>query len=101
MQIFCLLFLASPSVHAWFLFCIFIAEPQIKIIISSENWFNYVVTFFFLKMPKIWVGQTTLNGEKKEDGRSGEKLIVCFPMSVLRENIIHLTVKFCFRYFEV
>ena len=23
---------------------------------------------FFLKMPKIWVGRTTLNGEKKEDG---------------------------------
>ena len=42
---------------------------QIKRIISSEKWFNYVVTFFFfLKMLKIWVGQTTLNGEKKEDG---------------------------------
>ena len=40
---------------------------QIKRIISSEKWFNYVVTFF-LKMPKIWVGRTTLNGEKKEDG---------------------------------
>ena len=40
---------------------------QIKRIISSEKWFNYVVTFFFffllLKMPKIWVGRTTLNGE--------------------------------------
>ena len=23
--------------------------------------------FFFLKMPKIWVGRTTVNGEKKED----------------------------------
>ena len=23
---------------------------------------------FFLKMPKIWVCRTTLNGEKKEDG---------------------------------
>ena len=23
---------------------------------------------FFLKMPKIWVGGTTLNGEKEEDG---------------------------------
>ena len=23
---------------------------------------------FFLKMPKIWVGRTTVNGEKKEDG---------------------------------
>ena len=38
-------------------------------IISSEKWFNYVVTFFFfLKKPKIWVGRTTLNGEIKEDG---------------------------------
>ena len=42
---------------------------QIKIIISSEKWFNYVVTsFFFFKMPRIWVGRTTLNREKKEDG---------------------------------
>ena len=42
---------------------------QIKIIISSEKWFNYVVTsFFFFKMPRIWVGWTTLNREKKEDG---------------------------------
>ena len=41
---------------------------QIKRIISSEKWFNYVVTFFFfLKMPKIWVGRTTLNGEKGID----------------------------------
>ena len=39
-----------------------------KRIISSEKWGNYVVTIFFLKMPKIWVGQTTVNGEKKEDG---------------------------------
>ena len=23
---------------------------------------------FFLKMPKIWVGRTTVNGEKKGDG---------------------------------
>ena len=22
----------------------------------------------FLKMPRIWVGRTTVNGEKKEDG---------------------------------
>ena len=41
---------------------------QIKRIISCEKWFNYVVTFFFvLKMPKIWVGRTTLNGEKKRE----------------------------------
>ena len=38
---------------------------QIKRIISSEKWFTYVITFFFAK---IWVGRTTLNEEKKEDG---------------------------------
>ena len=38
---------------------------QIKKIFSSEKWFNYVVIFFLfvLKMPKIWVGRTTLNGD--------------------------------------
>ena len=43
---------------------------QIKRVIASEKLFSYVVTFFFffLKMPKIWVDRTTLNGEKKEDG---------------------------------
>ena len=46
---------------------------QMKRIISSEKWFNvvtfvFVVFFFFFKMPQIWVGRTTLNGEKKEDG---------------------------------
>ena len=42
---------------------------QIKRIISGEKWVNYLVTFFFfLKMPKIWVGWTTANREKKEDG---------------------------------
>ena len=41
---------------------------QIKRIISSEKWFNYVVPFFFWKMPKMWVGRKTLNGGKKEDG---------------------------------
>ena len=36
------------------------------------KWFNYIITFIiiiiFLKMPKIWVGRTTLNGEMKGDG---------------------------------
>ena len=44
---------------------------QIKRIISSEKWCNYFVTFFFLlKMSKIWVGWTMVNGEKKDDGLS-------------------------------
>ena len=45
---------------------------QIKIIISSEKWFNNVVTFLGGggggEMPKNWVGRTTLNGEKKKRG---------------------------------
>ena len=41
---------------------------QIERIISSETWFNYVVTFLFLKMLKIWAGRTTLNGGKKGEG---------------------------------
>ena len=49
---------------------------QAKRIISSEKWFNYVViSFFFLKMPKIWVGRTTLKGEKKEDGLNRHILV--------------------------
>ena len=45
---------------------------QIKTIISSEKWFNYVVTFF-LKMTKIWVGRTTQTEEKKEDDLKAKK----------------------------
>ena len=51
---------------------------QIKRIISSEKWCNYVV-IFFLKMPKIWVGRTTVNGERKEDGL---KIIVAISQIV-------------------
>ena len=51
-----------------FLYAVAMLIFQIKRIISSEKWFNYLVTFLFLKMPKIWVGRTTLNGKKKEDG---------------------------------
>ena len=38
---------------------------QIERIISGEKWFNYAASFFFSKMPKIWVGRTTVNREKK------------------------------------
>ena len=60
------------NVHVFvpvFLYAVTMLIFQIKRIISSEKWFNYVVTLF-LKMSKIWVGQTTLNAEKKEDGLS-------------------------------
>ena len=55
-----------------FSLCCYYAHFQIKRIILSEKWFNCLVTFFFvLKMPKIWVGRTTLNGKKK-------KMALCF-----------------------
>ena len=38
---------------------------QIKRIISSEKWFDYVFTFFFWNMPKMWVGRTMLNRGKE------------------------------------
>ena len=58
------------NVHVFvpvFLYAVTMLIFQIKIIISSEKWCNYIVPFF-LKMPKIWVGRTTVNGEKQEDG---------------------------------
>ena len=62
------------NVHVFvpvFLYAVTMLIFQIKRIISSEKWCNYVVTFFvFSKMPKIWVGRATVNGEKKEDGLS-------------------------------
>ena len=57
---------------------------QTERIISSEKWFNYVITFF-LKMPKIWVSQTTLNREKKEDGLKDKKIL--FSGNLLKENL--------------
>ena len=46
---------------------------QIKRIISSEKWFNYV----------IWFGWTMLNGGKKEDGLSSfKKYAGCDPIDI-------------------
>ena len=55
-----------------FLYAVTILIFQIERIISSEKWFNYAITFF-LKMPKIWLSQTKLNREKKEDGLKDKK----------------------------
>ena len=48
-----------------FLYAVTMPIFQIKRIISSEKWFHYVVTVFFLFLKKPI---TTINGEKKEDG---------------------------------
>ena len=53
---------------------------QIKIIVSSEKWFNFAVTFFGGEMPKISAGRTTLSllhsrlvGEGGGGGGRGER----------------------------
>ena len=59
----------APVFVPVFLYAVTMLIFQTKRIISSGKWPYYIVNFFFfLKMPKIWFGQTTLNGEKKEDG---------------------------------
>ena len=51
-----------------FLYAVTMLIFQTKRIISSGKWSYYVVTFFVcVKMPKIWVGQTMLNREKKRE----------------------------------
>ena len=61
-------------------------------IISSEKWFNCVVIIImFLKMPKIWVGRTTRNGDKKKEGLS--RLKALRDMIVTR-RIVTQTAKF-------
>ena len=57
------------NVHVFvpvFLYAVTMLIFQIKRIISTEKWCNYDI--FFWKIPKIGVGRTTVNGEKKEDG---------------------------------
>ena len=66
-----------PVFFPVFLYAVTLLIFQIKRIISSEKWFNYVAAFFFfffLKIPKIWVGRKTLYGEKEKDGLNFAKL---------------------------
>ena len=41
---------------------------RLKELFREKNGLTRSLLIFFLKMPKIWVGQMTLNGEKKDDG---------------------------------
>ena len=51
-----------------FLYPVTMLNFRMKRIISSEKRLNSVVALFVLKMPKIWVGRTTVNWGKKGDG---------------------------------
>ena len=45
---------------------------RLKELFQVENGVTMLLLFFFKKKkPKIWVGQTMVNGEKKEDGLMG------------------------------
>ena len=61
------------NVHVFvpvFLYAVTMLIFQIKRIISSKKWCNYVVTFFlfFQKCQKFGSVGAMVNGEKKEDG---------------------------------
>ena len=48
---------------------------------------NGVTTWFFFLIPKIWVGRTMVNGEKKEDGLmliGGHKSMISSKMTLIR-----------------
>ena len=67
-----------------FLYAVTMLIFQIKRIISSEKRCNYVVTSS--KIPKIWVGRTTVNGEKKRGlpkRRKWSSLLKCWPFKEL------------------
>ena len=51
-----------------FLYPVTMLNFRMKRIISSEKRLNSAVALFVLKMPKIWVGRTTVNWRKKGDG---------------------------------
>ena len=56
----------APVFVPVFLYAVTMLIFQTKRIISNEKWFNYVDSLLFsFLMPKIWVGQTMLNGQKK------------------------------------
>ena len=49
-----------------FLYAVTMLIFQIKELFQVKN--GLTTSLLFSKMPKIWVGRTTINGEKKEDG---------------------------------
>ena len=52
------------------LFSVLLVCPffRLKKLFQEKNGLTMSLLFFFLKMPKIWVGPTTPNGEKRENG---------------------------------
>ena len=47
---------------------------RLKELFQVKNGLTTLLLLFFSEMPKIWVGRTTLNGEKKEDGQISNEI---------------------------
>ena len=48
---------------------------RLKELFQAKNGLTTSLLLFFLTMPKIWVGRTTLNGEKKKDSLTDSKKV--------------------------
>ena len=47
---------------------------RLKEFFQVKNGLTKSLLFFFLKIPEIWVGRKTLNGEKEKDGLNFAKV---------------------------
>ena len=58
--------------------------------VRHKNGLKTSLTIFFLRMPKIWVGRTRRNGEKKGDGLTRKELseIYLLPNEVCMETFL-------------
>ena len=66
---------------------------RLRELFQEKNGLSMSLLFFSLKMPKFWVGRTTLNGEKRENGLSQpDSVKICFISignSMICSNIWH------------
>ena len=66
---------------------------RLKELFQVKNGLTTSLLFLFLKMPKIWVGRTTLNGEKRENGLSQPDSVkinfISIGNSMICSNIWH------------
>ena len=68
------LFIYTDKFVPLFLYAFIMLIFQIKRIFQVKNGLTTLLLCFSLKMPKIWVSRTMLNGEKKEDGLRREEI---------------------------
>ena len=61
---------------------------RLKELFQVKNGVTTSLVFFFLKMPKIWVGRTTVNRKKKEDDQNNvQRSVWRIFMSMVRSVI--------------